>query len=149
MSISVIHLGHDVVIIALVAGFGLYGFRSFLVLTKYKELKDVKRLWLPVITSGFLFFLWALEDLIIDIYNMMSDWNSMIKVYPTLLAAILLFLLGIVRFPKVWLEYVRNRNKRIKENHAREHVASSRSLPPFLFKPKLFPNVPLKRDHDS
>ncbi len=119
MDIFTIHLALDFVIFLLILGFGAFGFRSFLVLMKYKELKEVRHLWLPVIASGVFFLAWIVEDLVFDFVNhgvnMILD---MTVLDATLLVAVLLFSVGIVRFSRVWLEYARTRDEAFKENHA-------------------------------
>lgn len=86
---------------------------------KYKELKEVRHLWLPVIASGVFFLAWIVEDLVFDFVNhgvnMILD---MTVLDATLLVAVLLFSVGIVRFSRVWLEYARTRDEAFKENHA-------------------------------
>lgn len=119
MDVFTIHFVLDTVIFLLILGFGAFGFRSFLVLMKYKELNDVRHLWLPVIASGVFFLAWIVEDLAFDLLNHGANMIlDMTLLDATLLAAVLLFSVGIVRFSRVWLEYARKRDEAFKENHA-------------------------------
>lgn len=118
MAASPIHLALDLTIILIVAGFGTYGFRSFLLLLKAKELKDMGRLWLPVLTSGLVFIVWSVEDLVFDAYGGFGEDVNSIVTDLTLLAAVLLFSVGVVRFSRIWLEYAKKRDETLREKYA-------------------------------
>jgi len=115
MNADVTQLVLDTVILSLVVGFGVYGLRSFLFLVKDKELVGVNRLWLPITASGFFFFLWAVEDILLDFLmpETFTEWG-MIVTKMTLIVAISLFSAGIIRFSRIWHGYVKKRDESIR-----------------------------------
>lgn len=90
--------------------FGTYGLRGFFMVLKFEELGNVKRLWLPVISSGFFFYTWSVLNMISHVETI--PWYVHDVITPTiLLGGCASVAVGVRRFTQITIEYAKRRQE--------------------------------------